>query len=525
MGINLAGAAAGYQGFREDQLQRADESRKVEDHAFQQDQRGRARKDWAKADRIENARDADIADINKSFNDQASIATTSAAPGQAMQADANQSPAESKRLLYGTGGANQEPATQGVASKIVSPGGIPKPRSFNDALSKQAELLNRQLARGDVDPTVYAQTMKTIDSYKKEGVNDALEHFARGDYQGGVDKFNSIGELNKTKVVGGREGVTKINGVDTPTHFVDLIGTDGQRVTMDVAKARYQLMDMHTQMQHQDKSANTAMVAKHYADSNQLGKDQLKQQGEHQKSLLAMQGAHLALQRQQFDANTPFGQIASKEKALGRTLEPDEKATLLGIDNIPPVTKLQMNSLFKEQDQLSQAMNKAQADGTWVAQDKDGKQNPLLARSAILNRQLSDLAKSIKKTGAGSVVPPPLNLDIGGGAPQATKPINQAPTQSAPISAIKPALGLPTRGSVASETLDRLVGSGSTSQSSLHRVIDSHPNADVVLAAKDRLKKQILLDSAEEAQRKAPINPALIDSSQIGLDGLPYGRF
>src|SRR5213592_4032707 len=106
-GLNILGAAAGYQGYRDELKRQKDEERQaaadaqaLKDQAYQEEVRSRQRFDWSEADRIRHAdREADAAYLAR-FKDPATpaapsapaatSATTPAAPG----APAVQKPAQ-----------------------------------------------------------------------------------------------------------------------------------------------------------------------------------------------------------------------------------------------------------------------------------------------------------------------------------------------------------------------------------------------------------------------------------------------
>lgn len=416
-GINWAGAAAGFQGYKDEERRSADDARRAkadgradQDAAFQEEARGRQRKDWSEADRIKAADKADRAAIAANSAAQQAdpaVATPPAAEGIDPTGAAapipidTAPPSASAAAGAPSSAGGVAPASAAAAPKpaVIAPAaGIPKPRNFNDILDQQAELLRRKTARGDLSATDYAQQVSTLNKFKSEGVTTALDLMAQGRYDDAMTAYNGVGAMRGAKIVKGEQGVTKINGQDTPTHFVTIANADGSQAVMDVTKARYQLMDLNTQLQHQDKAATTAMTAKHYADSAQLARDQLAQSAKDAAASRAIQSAHIGLAREQFAAGTPLGQIAQAEKVLGRPLSASEKAAKLGIDTMPVATRLQVTSLFKEQDQISQAMNKAQADGTWQPDSVGGKD--MRVRSALINQRLADLMPTTSQPGA-----------------------------------------------------------------------------------------------------------------------------
>jgi hypothetical protein len=468
MNFSLAGAAAGYQGFTDEQRRLGDDERRQkaaqraeQDGAFAEETRGRQRKDWQEQDRVKAADKADAAAVDAQFAarqvdaaadsgqaeksqaeqmveqgkmqaeiDKANAVPTSlmGEPGSAAAADPMAGKAPFK-LTDAAGVPQPDPNSPKLAPEVAAkvqelrgPAGLPQPRNFNDVLERQAELLRRKAARSDLTPQDYAQQMSFITNARNEGVHEALSAFASGDYEGGVAAFNRIGKNQGAKVVSGTQGTTKINGEDVPTHFVTLANGDGSRVTIDATKAQYQMMDLNTKLAHLDRATQTSMQREHYAGVREDNKAARDQAARDAAAGRALQAQHLRLQQQQFDATTPFGQIAAKEKALGAPLTVDQKANILGVDALPAASRAQLNSLLKEQDQIGQALNKAQAEGSWQPDSPGGKQ--MMVRSAVLNQQVADLLRPGKR---GPAAADPANINGGAGAPAPAPGVQRVP--------------------------------------------------------------------------------------------------
>ena len=422
MNLNISGMAAAYQGYQDEQRRQLDmesrakaEQRADQDARFQEDARTRQRKEWARSDKILADDDADRQELMRQYanpadNSKASSAPTLEAGGlpQALPAEvasvrkldalmANGTPSGAAAGPANPPGAPVDaPATAGTPAStsnpaLATPSGLPKPHNFNSTLDQQTDFLNRKMARGTLSAQDYATSMSMINRMKEEGIHDALALMSQGRYDDAMDKYNSTGQMRGASVIDGREGVTKINGQDVPTHLVTVQNADGSRTVMDVAQAQYKLLDINSRLGHIDKARQTNMMADHYAGTLALGREQLAQSAKDAAASRAIQSGHLALARQQLLATTPAGIIASKEQALGRPMTFDEKATMLGVDSMPPALKLQLTSLLKELDQNAQAINKAMEDPAWLASDKDGKANPLLVRQAVLRSQMGQL--------------------------------------------------------------------------------------------------------------------------------------
>jgi len=473
MSFNWGGVAAAIQGADAAQRQRKDDERRDaaearatraderadQAAAFEEEARGRQRTEWKETDRIKDADKADRDAVAKEFDAKAAALQTGA--GAQDVADAQQQVAADKQqaaidaalappsdLLPGAAAAAPAPAasvvktgastkpswatpapaaadTSGspkldpaVAAKLqANAGGIPQAQDFNDSLDRQLAFLRRKSARGDMKPEEYAASATVLDRLKNEGVNDALALMAQGRYDEAMKRYNSVGTMRGAAIIKAEEGTTKINGEDVPTRFVTVRNPDGSRTTMDVAKAQYQLLDMNTQLQHADR-ANTRRDANTHADRTyELQKKEADQRAKDAAASRSLQARQIAIA----EANTPSGQLLAAEKALGRKLTPEEKATKLGFDTLPPQTRAQLNSLLKEVEGISSAMNKSQAEGTW--DEKTAGAQQLMQRQGVLNVQIKQL---LNKQGNGSgkadadplglLSPPPAQK---GGAPAA----------------------------------------------------------------------------------------------------------
>lgn len=444
MGLSAAGLAAGYAGYAAAERQSKEDDRLAKaaaradaDAAFQEETRARQRDDWKEQDRKKADDKADVEAANLKFDGppgaganavqkqaQAAVREAFEAPEGVSAGAVEQPPAPAKLDSVVTAATpswansakasgkqvldlEQQPLDMGKA------GGMPKPNDFNNTLAKAAYRLQRKADRNDLSAEEYARGSAFLDQMKRQGITDALELMSQGRYDEALDKYNSTGSMSGARVVSGEEGSTKINGQDTPTHFVVIQNKDGSRTTMDVAKARYQLMSMSEQLGHQDRSKQLSMQA----EQVQLSRDQLTQ---HTKDAAAARGIQLQglrLQQQQFEASTPLGQITAMGKALGRPLTGDEIENRLGLSRIPRAVEMQVASLMKENDTDTQAMAKAVASPEGI--------NPAAAatfqkNAAIRNERLRQLLTPYSGGGRGAASPAlsdPLNLRQQSGAP------------------------------------------------------------------------------------------------------------
>jgi hypothetical protein len=146
---------------------------------------------------------------------------------------------------------------------ITQPTGLPQSRNFNTTLDQQLELLNRDVAAGRISSQDYVAGAKNINMMRQEGVHEAIDLMAQGQYQEAIDRFNSVGTYRDARLIKAQDGTTLINGVEQPTKLVTLAGRDGP-MTIDTTQAQYQMLAADQRMALADKAANTRMMDQHY---------------------------------------------------------------------------------------------------------------------------------------------------------------------------------------------------------------------------------------------------------------------
>ncbi|ATQ79248.1 hypothetical protein CR152_32245 (plasmid) [Massilia violaceinigra] len=485
--------AAGFQGYQdgqrriaEDEQRAAAEARRAKadkradsDAAFQEEARSRQRYDWNEVDRIKAADKKDMAEIREQLASEADAAQGGAslaeAPGQApadkIQTEIDKAMAPPADLLPGVaagpasmvknpGALNLAPAAAALTTPPVpkkmgaigAPAGTIHKGDFNSVLEVQTAFLRRKNARGDLTLEELAQKKGLLSKMKNEGIADALSLMGQGRYGDAMEAYNAAGAMKGARIVKGEASTTKINGEEHPTHMVTIRNRDGSEVTMDVAKARYQLLDFETQLAQSARAGQAAMQREHYQGTREDNKAARAQQARDSAAGRAIQMAHLNMSREQHTQSTPLGQIQAKEKALGRALSTVERAALLGVDSMNPATRAQLGSLLKDQDQISAAMTKSQAEGTWAPESLGAKS--LHTRSAMLNQQVSDLLGDAR----GAADPLNLNGSAKGAAPAAAPPA--AATGPAP-SALKAPAGVRAPAAPKQSPLLELIGMSS----------------------------------------------------------------
>lgn len=476
MAINWDGAAAGFHGYQDQARRSADDERRAkaaaradQEAAFAEEQRARQRYDWGEVDRIRAADKADLADVKKMFagddseagdgalelsvaQEQVDADATRAAIDGAMAAPPEYAPTSpvgvmakdptapnwtSTSPVPATSPVKLAPAVAEKVRALRGQGGVPKAHDFNNTLEVQTELIRRKGARGDLTPEEYAQKMSFLARARNEGISDALALLSQGRYDEAMAHYNASGLMKGARLIKGQEGTTHINGEEVPTHFVTIANPDGSRTSMDVAKARYQMLDMDAQLRHVDRARQVQMQRDHHTDTVKLSREQLAQQAKDAAAGRALQGRHFGIVEAQFNAGTPLGQIQAKEKALGRTLTADERSTMLGVDALAPATRMQLNSLFKEQDQISAALNKAQAEGTWAPDSPGGRSMQI--RAATISAQINDL---VAGSAAGKAQGDLLGFDAASAATPATVENPVAPAAPPQAAALAPVAGV-----------------------------------------------------------------------------------
>jgi hypothetical protein len=191
-----------------------------------------------------------------------------------------------------------QPATSPAATPagdvpgLTAPSGIPKPRSLGNILDMQRYVLDAAARRGDVNPQAYAQARGFLNKMRAEGVSQALEAFARGDYQGGIDAYNNNGIYNGARFIGAQDATTTLpDGSKMPTKLVTIANQDGSRVVIDTTADRYKAMSLETQLGLLDKAADRQIRAA-TAKSQQTHADAALKQAETMESYRKEQAEH-----------------------------------------------------------------------------------------------------------------------------------------------------------------------------------------------------------------------------------------
>jgi hypothetical protein len=304
MGINLAGMGAAYEGFREDQQLRAAEDRRKkqeerldQDQEYAQEMRKNDRADRARkeSDRLGSEHNrkkflggiggiiADVPDIAmpvQPVSEQGNPVTqpnpfdpsdtrTDGVPAQPVSttskqvaASADISQPASATIAAPSSVAPAQQVAKTTAQPIATTGAAPSPtsvispiggikqaqRNFYDNLKAGSDYLAAELSEGRGDFDKYAVHEQNIKRYQAEGVNDALQSFHNGDYQEGIDKFNSVGRYRGAKILSTATGTAKVDGMDVPTHIVVIKNADGSTSKIDTALSQAQMRKYEDQI-------------------------------------------------------------------------------------------------------------------------------------------------------------------------------------------------------------------------------------------------------------------------------------
>ena len=407
----IAGLGTGYlnQRNREEEKARQDKFDQIALDRAEDEKSERDRKKKILADVASAAQDGSAVEIqDKSIQPQQSVigANGIAGAGGSQNQDATSTtPIAAQGILKSTwqvGGKSFSDADS--ANKAVQEYNAPEARNARIAQVYRAngdhatalELEAKAKQASLVDFQTKVEQRKYARSLQQEGVFDAAAALRRGDAESIKKAFNESGQhkIEGDVVVSPVE--RDIPGVGKKTTYqatFNVIGPDGKP-----KQVSYNSHDLSMQLMPAEK----ALDWDHTIFKEKNRQDQWKQEFDHKKKIdsvnTGISAGHLALSRERENRQTLVGQLQDKERALGRKLSEDERNNLLGVDTMPQAIKMQVSSLLKEQEQISQALNKAQADDSFVATDKEGKPNPLIVRSASLNMQLEKLLNYKNKT-------------------------------------------------------------------------------------------------------------------------------
>jgi hypothetical protein len=246
-------------------------------------------------------------------------------------------------------------AADGVETPVQTrPTKVDPSQDMNKTLNFALESAKLDVQYGKKDGAGLITLARTVESMKREGMDQAIKLLGQGRYQEAQDLFNSQGDHTGVTVVSSKDSTFNIGKTAVPTKIVTLRKEDGTTRTINTAEAQYQMIDMAKQI-------DQAQAGQKVENDRVQGENTAS----HYRAVEGNQAATLGLQREEFNAKTPEGVIAAKEKALGRPLTIDERQEVTGISKLPEVVKTRVASLQEQQKTITQVIAKAQADGTW----------------------------------------------------------------------------------------------------------------------------------------------------------------
>lgn len=325
MGFNLAGAAAAYQGFAQEQRRIAEDERLADqanraknDAAFADEVRNRQRNEWRKADDQE----ADLRRFNaelddeyaKAWNDQVPTskkevvepvnnfgadAPTPPVDGVESFPVAAPSPIEVKALdqvtntkvggVRGPETISLAPANSGFAAPTIK---------VADTLGRASKLLDYKLSKNYMDADSWAKQRGALDLMRNEGVHDAIELMAQGQGQAAVEAYNKVGLYRGAQFVGQRQANTTLpTGQTVPTNIVTLRTKDGQNVEVDATLARYNLLKIQDQLAASDRATQLKNTNEYHQGMLGVAKKNAEIQEGYRKDQAAHMEAQIKAQR------------------------------------------------------------------------------------------------------------------------------------------------------------------------------------------------------------------------------------
>lgn len=192
---------------------------------------------------------------------------------QAAQLAAAPAPAQT-----GTPPAADPAAAAPASPALQPPAGIPQPRQFASILGRYNYILEAQAKAGDVDPQTYLQTKELFAKMQSEGMIQGMAAFARGDFAGGVNLNNSMGD-NKIAIVPNsikQTTTTLPGGQVVPTYTLRVKNSDGSYTDIDTAQSQYQMLGMKDKLDLMDKAAEHKDTAEYHKGMVQTAQQQAK---------------------------------------------------------------------------------------------------------------------------------------------------------------------------------------------------------------------------------------------------------
>lgn len=325
-----------------------------------------------------------------------------------------------------------------AASAGVPP--VPKPKldqyqSMNNTLQYALERAKIDVKHRKLDGQGLLTMQKAINAMQREGMDEAISLMHQGRFEEAAAKFDGVGESKFGKIVDAKDGVFKQGKTSVPTKIVTVQDANGNTRIIDTAQTMFQQQEIGKVIEQAQKERDVDVREQHGKDSLQVTRDGQKLTHDIAQQQLGISRESLNLQRQNQKNLTPSEQLGQLEAALGRPLTPDEKMTKLGVDKYSQTDRTAIQSLIKSQEQVSTAMFKAQADGTWQADSQGAKtlmeKNAALALkiNAITDKYQTEDSKA-KKADPLEILKTPMPAPPGSDAKKAAAGIQTAPQQT-----------------------------------------------------------------------------------------------
>lgn len=291
-----------------------------------------------------------------------------------------------------------------------------KTGNLNHMLDFALESAKLDVKHGKMDGAGILSIVKATETLKREGMDRATALMGQGRFQEAQDIMNSQGDHVGITIVSSKDATFKIGKTEVPTKIVTMRKEDGSTSTVNTAQAQYQMMGMEKQIDALQKDRTTDITEKHYAAV--LGEQQAARED---------RKTDQQLRREQFEANTPAGKIASIEKVTG-PLGAEQRSELVGISKLPEVVKTRVSILQEQQKSITQTIAKSMADNTYQAGSENAK--ALAEQQAAIALQIRQLTEPYMEGTRSKAGADPLGL-------RSVKPVDSAQA-GAPKAETKP---------------------------------------------------------------------------------------
>lgn len=352
----------------------------------------------------------------KQFGLRHSAAPTALAQGGALQnVAAPPTPVPGVRL-----------AADGVDTPVQTrPTRVDPSQDMNKTLNFALESAKLDVQYGKKDGAGLITLAKTVDSMKREGMDQAIKLLGQGRYQEAQDLFNSQGDHTGVTVISAKDSTFNVGKTAIPTKIVTLRKEDGTTRTINTAEAQYQMIDMAKQIEVAQKDRTADITEKHY--DAVLNEQKLARQDRQTVHQDAQRNAdrEFSMRERQYKDGTVDGKMAQITSALG-PLTPDEdkayRKKLLGIGK-DAESRLPFYQKVVEES-VKAGITKAEDSGKMlsrlVAGDKVADDEGIVSKELIANKG-DPVAYARSYELATKIMPPARLKELGFEAPKPQK--------------------------------------------------------------------------------------------------------